>query len=643
MGVMLAGLVSCGGVYKDVRETPGPTETKLVASGTAPLTVSYAFEKGPPALTGTVRFSTTCSVQAITVIHKTETTTNTTTRGTGVVSTIVGGVLLGGGIGGMVGWVPRASDVQDCSKDANGQESCSSPREAARAVSITGIVLGGIVVGAGVIMLAAGVSESHQQLADEHRVKTTDNVPCGKPQELEGLEVALLGAGSPRVAKVDASGKFRVDLAGEKPQKSATAQLVVHTVPPPIGDRVKSGALLGAVDAAAWLATVDADAAAAMVAARKAADDHPFTGVVHGDQAARDGFTTACTPAGKEVCGNAIDDDCDGEVDLGCGIASGALQWTLAWPTDDDLDLHVIGPDGEEVFAGHPNGGASGLALDASCAGAGCPQRIENVTSPRDKKPVFGTYRAWVVVKKAMVSDDPSRTITGMLGGRIGGHSFRLPLSLVAQDGARINLAFAVGPDGDKDSVIEEEDKCPAQAGPWSDFPEDRGCPDGDHDGVSDGHDACPADPGIRTNDPKTHGCPKIFGNARLTARGVEITGTIQFATGKSEVLAASFKTLEDIAKVMIQEPQALQLVAIEGHTDSMGDRAANMKLSRDRVKSVLELLVKKHGVGGDRLTTNWFGPDRPIADNATEPGRAKNRRVEFRVIRPEPKAIASW
>ncbi|MBI2394339.1 MAG: OmpA family protein [Deltaproteobacteria bacterium] len=640
---LLSLSMACGGVYREVREVPGPTTTAVVAGPSAPLVVTSTFEKGR--LVGAVRFSDDCATKTTTTIDRTEITTNTSQRGTGIATTIVGGILVGAGVVGLVAIAPSQSDERTCSTDSAGKETCSSPAGTARGLSVAGLVIGGVAVAVGLATIPGGKKVTEEKLSPSKREQiTARGVPCGKREQLAGLEVALVGVGDPRVGRVDAEGRFVIDLGAAKPAKSDAARLVVHAVPPALLDRVANGATLASVDVAAWLGAVDAEAFQAQIAARKQADDHPFTGVVHGDQAARDVFTTACTPSGgKDVCGNALDDDCDGEVDAGCGWSSGALQWTVSWTSDDDLDLVVVGPDGVEVSAQNRNGGASRLSLDAECSGVGCAHRVENVFSPRESKPASGTYRAFVVVRKAASSADASRTIAATLGGRVGGRSYRMPLTLQAQDGVRISWAFAVGADADKDSVIDAEDRCPAEVGPWSEFAEDRGCPDRDHDGVADAHDACPDETGVRADDPKTHGCPKVYGSARLTARGVEITGTIQFATGKAELLPASSKILEDIGKVMKQEPQALQLVAIEGHTDSVGERAANMKLSRDRVQSVLDHLVKKQGIAPERLTMNWFGPDRPIADNASEAGKAKNRRVEFRVARPTPKAVSSW
>jgi len=67
----------------------------------------------------------------------------------------------------------------------------------------------------------------------------------------------------------------------------------------------------------------------------------------------------------------------------------------------------------------------------------------------------------------------------------------------------------------------------------------------------------------------------------------------------------------------------------VEGHTDNAGAPAANMKLSQARAAAVVSWL-QKHGIKADRLTATGFGDTKPIADNGSEEGRAKNRRVEL-------------
>ena len=101
----------------------------------------------------------------------------------------------------------------------------------------------------------------------------------------------------------------------------------------------------------------------------------------------------------------------------------------------------------------------------------------------------------------------------------------------------------------------------------------------------------------------------------------------IHFNTGKADILPDSESTLSEIVKLM-QQDAALKL-RVEGHTDNQGNASANQALSEKRAQSVVAWLTA-HGVPAARLTAKGFGQTKPVADNSTEEGRAKNRRVEL-------------
>src|SRR5207248_3551213 len=101
----------------------------------------------------------------------------------------------------------------------------------------------------------------------------------------------------------------------------------------------------------------------------------------------------------------------------------------------------------------------------------------------------------------------------------------------------------------------------------------------------------------------------------------------INFDTGKATIQADSGAVLQQIAALMQQNP-ALKL-RVEGHTDNVGAAAANQTLSQKRAQSVVAWLTA-HGVAATRLAAAGFGATKPGADNSTEDGRAKNRRVEL-------------
>ncbi len=121
-----------------------------------------------------------------------------------------------------------------------------------------------------------------------------------------------------------------------------------------------------------------------------------------------------------------------------------------------------------------------------------------------------------------------------------------------------------------------------------------------------------------------------------LTASNIAILDKVQFDVGKASLLPASFSLLDEVAKVMKDNPQ-IALVQVEGHTDSTGSADFNRKLSQARAESVVKYLTGK-GVKASRFEAKGFGPDRPIADNTTDSGRDANRRVEFNIVTQGPK-----
>jgi OmpA-OmpF porin, OOP family len=107
----------------------------------------------------------------------------------------------------------------------------------------------------------------------------------------------------------------------------------------------------------------------------------------------------------------------------------------------------------------------------------------------------------------------------------------------------------------------------------------------------------------------------------------------IVFASNRAQIARVSGPSLDRL--VTVARACAELEIEIQGHTDGTGRRPANLALSRERAQAVKDYLVGR-GLSADRLTAVGFGPDRPVASNRNESGRAKNRRIEFRVIRGE-------
>ena len=174
--------------------------------------------------------------------------------------------------------------------------------------------------------------------------------------------------------------------------------------------------------------------------------------------------------------------------------------------------------------------------------------------------------------------------------------------------------------DNDKDGIVNEEDRCPNQAGPAS----LKGCPDSDSDGVADIDDRCPTIKGTIDN----KGCPEI--SRESIKRITQIGSKVFFETNSDKLRVASLVQLEELSSILIKNETANLI--IEGYTDSNGDDKKNLELSQKRTESVKIYLMGK-GIMAARITAIGLGKEKPIADNKTSMGRAKNRRVELRTF----------
>lgn len=105
----------------------------------------------------------------------------------------------------------------------------------------------------------------------------------------------------------------------------------------------------------------------------------------------------------------------------------------------------------------------------------------------------------------------------------------------------------------------------------------------------------------------------------------------IQFDTNKSDIKPQYQDELKTLADFLKEFPNAKGV--IEGHTDSVGDKASNMKLSQRRADSVRSYLIKTFGIAPERIKAEGYGPTKPVADNKTKEGKAKNRRIEANFI----------
>ncbi|MCC6836780.1 MAG: OmpA family protein [Cytophagales bacterium] len=132
--------------------------------------------------------------------------------------------------------------------------------------------------------------------------------------------------------------------------------------------------------------------------------------------------------------------------------------------------------------------------------------------------------------------------------------------------------------------------------------------------------------------DPKEAMGNTIVRNIELTSMGGTIVlNHLIFAQGKAVIDPKSFPELDEVV-AMLKENSKME-IQLEGHTDNRGNAEANLKLSQSRVDAVKKYITSK-GIGKDRVKTKAFGGSKPIATEDTEEARAKNRRVEMRVLK---------
>ena len=161
---------------------------------------------------------------------------------------------------------------------------------------------------------------------------------------------------------------------------------------------------------------------------------------------------------------------------------------------------------------------------------------------------------------------------------------------------------------------------------------------DDDNDGVANKFDKCPGTAAATTVDGS--GCPIAVTKTVIKETTVvteadrkivrDAISNLEFDLGKSTIRSKSYATLNRVAALLMEKNFSLKLA---GHTDITGSRELNLRLSKERAESVKAYLVSK-GIEKSRVYTEGKGDKAPIADNKTKEGQAKNRRVEFEIIR---------
>lgn len=185
-----------------------------------------------------------------------------------------------------------------------------------------------------------------------------------------------------------------------------------------------------------------------------------------------------------------------------------------------------------------------------------------------------------------------------------------------------------VDPDNDKDGVPDSVDKCPNDVEDFDSFEDSDGCPDTDNDkdGIPDLKDKCPDEPESFNNVNDKDGCPDSVKKEPDMPKQQLLRG-VHFKSGRAEMTFDSYQYLDPIIKQLKKYPKVV--IEVRGHSDSIGNYAKNMELSKMRAESVRQYLISK-GVEAVRVRSAGFGSSSPIADNRTAAGRAQNRRIEI-------------
>lgn len=225
-----------------------------------------------------------------------------------------------------------------------------------------------------------------------------------------------------------------------------------------------------------------------------------------------------------------------------------------------------------------------------------------------------------------LVGDDPAgRQLMQALAETAGCGFFTqaedtLTGEAMAKFATRVFLTEKAGPkDSDGDGVYDHLDRCPGT--PFGTPVDARGCPlppkpaapvDSDGDGVYDDDDYCPDTPR----------------GATVDDRGCWVLQGVEFESNKAEIRPLYEPELEGVANVLENNPGLR--IQIQGHTDSVGAAEYNRQLSERRARAVMEWLINR-GIDRKRLSAIGLGESRPIANNDSDVGRKRNRRVELK------------
>lgn len=159
------------------------------------------------------------------------------------------------------------------------------------------------------------------------------------------------------------------------------------------------------------------------------------------------------------------------------------------------------------------------------------------------------------------------------------------------------------------------------------------GLADTDRDGVIAARDLCPDTPSGSAVD--NNGCPN------QTTKLLSVQLNVLFNSGKADISPRFYPELEKLASFLQDHPNST--VVIEGHTDDKGSEDLNRELSQKRATAIADVLVDRFRIKPNRVKGIGYGEARPIDSNATEEGRAQNRRVVAEVYAQQQIVNERW
>ena len=302
--------------------------------------------------------------------------------------------------------------------------------------------------------------------------------------------------------------------------------------------------------------------------------------------------------------------------------------------------------DGQSAFVFNPRGHVVGqLGLWSitpfvllGAGGLGVSSDRDAVGTEVDISIHYGGGVKFFINRYVMLRLDIRDIVTNRIGvaeGSVRSPEVLLGLSLTLGRKKDREEARAKPNDRDGDRVIDEEDFCPDVYGEMP-----RGCPtvcvdDDDADGLMNPEDQCPQQPETRNGYQDGDGCPD-----EVPPELADLTGIMEgvnFDTDSDRIKTDGRENLDRAVEILKKYPDLR--VEVSGHTDSKGGYRYNVDLSQRRADSVKQYMVDA-GVDGSRIETRGAGPDEAIDTNETAEGRARNRRIEFKLLEEGPAKI---